>query len=120
MIIEIKTILSHIIPALPIIGAGVVSEDKNENIVKLSTSSIISRVLELAILGGIFLYVNVQVMHNKMEILNETFENHVEDCKKSRLEYLETRELVNRLIWQHEQEAAQLELRRKLHEPLSN
>jgi len=84
--LEFKEIISHIIPMLPIIGAGVLDDatnDRNEG-AKLSTASMISRVLELAILGGIFLYTTVQVMDSKIEVMETFVTKHGTEFQKIR------------------------------------
>lgn len=87
MIITIKTALAPLISMLPIIGAGVVGEPEEGQPVKVSTAGIVSRLLELGILGSIFLYATVQVMHTKMENIEEdinkleiTVKEHNDGC----------------------------------------
>lgn len=62
---------------LPILGAGVVDKDE---VIKMSTASVISRLLELAILGGIFIYTTVQVMNSKIGALEDSLQKHEATC----------------------------------------
>lgn len=80
MIVTIKTAMAHILPMLPIIGAGVVEQGE---ITKLSTAGIMSRVLELAILGAIFLYTTVQVLDSKIEHIEEYLNKHEVKCEQN-------------------------------------
>ena len=65
---------------LPIIGAGVL-ESEGSIVSKISTAGIMSRVLELAILGAIFLYTTVQVLDSKIGHIEGYLEKHEEKCE---------------------------------------
>ena len=60
MLIEIKNFIIHIAPYLPFISAAVVSRQQ------LNLSSLVSRLLESAIIAAVILYANVQVMDTKV------------------------------------------------------
>ena len=80
MIVTIKTALAHILPMLPIVGAGVL-ENEGTIVSKISTAGIMSRVLELAILGAIFLYTTVQVLDSKIGHIETYLEKHETKCE---------------------------------------
>lgn len=103
MIIVIKSALAHIIPMLPILGAGVV---EGQDVAKLSTASVISRLLELAILGGIFLYTTVQVMNSKIEVIEKFMDKHEVQCVASREKIAEIQLSLLLLNYKHNESAA--------------
>lgn len=104
MIVEIKTFFSHLLPMLPILGAGVVDQREGGDITKLSTAGVISRLLELAILGGIFLYTTVQVMNSKIEVIEKFMDKHEAQCVQSREKINEIQTALTVLNFQHSQE----------------
>lgn len=100
MIIVIKSALAHIIPMLPILGAGVV---EGQDVAKLSTASVISRLLELAILGGIFLYTTVQVMNSKIEVIESFMGKHEVQCERSKEDIANMSAQITILNWKYDQ-----------------
>ena len=72
--LEFKEVIHHIIPMLPIVGAGVIETDRRGQ--KLSTAGMVSRVLELGIVGGFFIYATVQVMDAKLNIVEKFADKH--------------------------------------------
>jgi hypothetical protein len=65
MIAEIKQTLMHAMAWLPFLSAAVVSHTQ------LNISSFVSRVLETAIIGGIIMYTNVQILNVKLQDIQE-------------------------------------------------
>ncbi len=54
-------VLTHILPYLPFVGAAVVGNNT------FNFGTLISRILETAIIGAIVLYANVQTINTKLE-----------------------------------------------------
>lgn len=63
--LEIKQIASHVLPFLPFVSAAVVTTHEQLNI-----SALVSRIIETAIIGGILMYANVQVIDSKLDTIN--------------------------------------------------
>jgi hypothetical protein len=98
MIIAAKTLLQ----SLPILGAGVIAG--GDDVTKLSTATIISRVLELGIVGAILLYAMVQVMNTKIEQMKEMSDKHNTKCEIMTSTIIEMQKKIMRLDWEHEQQ----------------
>lgn len=99
MIITIKSVLAYIIPMIPVMGAGVVGEEGG--ITKLSTASMLSRLLELAILGAIFLYTTVQVLDSKIGHIEVYLEKHEIKCEVTNKQIHEMHIAI--MLLQHQQ-----------------
>ena len=98
MIITIKSVLAYIIPMIPVMGAGVVGEG---TVTKLSTASMLSRLLELAILGAIFLYTTVQVLDSKIGHIEVYLEKHEVKCEVTNKQIHEMHIAI--MLLQHQQ-----------------
>lgn len=70
-------ILGHILPYLPFIGAAVVGSNN------FNFGTLISRILETAIIGAIVLYANVQTINTKLESARESISQCVAEHKVS-------------------------------------
>lgn len=60
-LLEIKNLVVSILPYLPFLSAAVVTKEQ------LNLSSLVSRLLESAIVAAVILYANVQVMDTKVK-----------------------------------------------------
>jgi large-conductance mechanosensitive channel len=73
-------ILGHILPYLPFIGAAVVGSNN------FNFGTLISRILETAIIGAIVLYANVQTINTKLESARSDISECVADHKVATLD----------------------------------
>jgi len=92
MLLEIKQFLQHAMPYLPFISAAVVSQKE------LNVSAFISRVIETAIIGGIIMYANVQVLDSKFKALEKTITKVETSDEKVRLRVLENERNMSKIL----------------------
>ena len=110
MFLEVKSMLMNIAPYLPFLSAAVVSKEQ------LNLGSLVSRLLESAIIAAVILYANVQVMDTKVKHVQDAIidirqdddriEKHIEDNRTKLNAILIQLEGVRKDI-QHQKERSQ-------------
>lgn len=90
--LEIKQMLTHFLPFLPFVSAAVVTTND-----QLNMSALISRMIETAIIGGILMYANIQVIDSKLETMNRDIAIIGSDKDKIIEKVEETRKDINEI-----------------------
>ena len=88
--LEIKQMLTHFLPFLPFVSAAVVTSTD-----QLNLSALVSRMIETAIIGGILMYANIQVIDSKLETMNKDISLITSDKDRIIEKVEETRETIN-------------------------
>lgn len=68
-------LITHILPYLPFVGAAVVGTNQ------FNFGTLISRILETAIIGAVVLYANVQTINTKLEAARTSISECVNEHK---------------------------------------
>lgn len=93
--LEIKSLLIHILPYIPFLGAAVIKGTNDYNI-----GTLVTRLAEAGIIGGIIMYANLQVLEQKFDRVEED----IMSCETNEREYRKSiqtnREQLRELSWQ--------------------
>lgn len=72
--VEIKTILLHLLPYIPFLSAAVIKVPGTPEISGIG--AVATRLLEAGIVGGIIMYANLQVMEQKLTSIEKNIDRY--------------------------------------------